>query len=169
MHLGRAVIHKDCEESNNLAQVSILIANFRRSLNDKYRNRAKKEVKREGQTIVEAIAPEDKDTWQTTTIQKAIKTHKGVEQFFTAVTDSYQFPIMVAQGTSKQRFIKEEQRPYLETTQIKIYGADYLTDKQTDYACLGFEESSEEVYQFVLSNKDYTRDLIRKNQGESIK
>ena len=76
---------------------------------------------------------------------------------------------MVAQGNSKQRFIKEEQRPYLETTKIKIYGADYLTDKQTDYACLGFDESSEEVYQFVLSNKDYTRDLIRKNQGESIK
>ena len=42
MHLGRAVIHKDCEERNNLAQVGILIANFRRSLHDKYRNVAKK-------------------------------------------------------------------------------------------------------------------------------
>ena len=42
MHLGRAVIHKDCEESNNLAQVGILISKFRRSLHDKYRNVAKK-------------------------------------------------------------------------------------------------------------------------------
>ena len=31
MHLGRAVIHKDCEANNNLAQVGILIANFKRT------------------------------------------------------------------------------------------------------------------------------------------
>ena len=92
LHLRRAVIHKDCEESNNLAQVGILIANFRRSLNDKYRNRAMKEVEREGQPIVEAIVPEDRDKWQTTTAQKAIKKHKGVEQFFTAVTDFISAP-----------------------------------------------------------------------------
>ena len=113
--------------------------------------------------------PENKEDWQKATAQEAIKKHEGVDNFFKAVTDFYQFPIMVAQGTSKQRLIREEQRPYLETTKIKIYGADYLKDKQTDYACLGFEESSNEVYQFVLSNKEYTRDLIRKNQGQSIK
>ena len=40
--LGRSVIHRDCQESNNLAQVGILIANCKRSLNHLYRNVAKK-------------------------------------------------------------------------------------------------------------------------------
>ena len=34
--LGRAIIHRDCQESNNLAQVGILIANCKRSLNNLY-------------------------------------------------------------------------------------------------------------------------------------
>ena len=34
MHLGRAVIYKDCKESNNLAQLGTLIANFRRGRHD---------------------------------------------------------------------------------------------------------------------------------------
>ena len=74
-------------------------------------------------------------------------------------------PIMVAFGLSKQRIIRDEQRPFLETTKIKIYGSGYLDEKQTDYACLGFEESSQEVYQYMLVNKMYTRDLIKNNQG----
>ena len=47
--LGRAIIHRDCQESNNLAQVGILIANCKRSLNNLYRNVAKKGVEKEGQ------------------------------------------------------------------------------------------------------------------------
>ena len=76
---------------------------------------------------------------------------------------------MTAQGTSKQRTIKEEQRPYLEATSIKIYGGNYLTEKQTSYACIGFETTSHEVYQFVLSNKQYTRELIKRHQSSKIK
>ena len=32
--LGRAVIYRDCQESNNLAQVGILISNCKRCLNN---------------------------------------------------------------------------------------------------------------------------------------
>ena len=168
-HLGRAVIHRDCQESNNLAQVGILIANYKRSLNHLYRNVAKKCVERKGQDIVKSIMPNDIENWQKTSTKKAIETWKGVDNFFKAVADSYQIPIMVAHGLSKQRLIREEQKPFLETTKLKIYGADYLQEKQTDYACLGFKESSQETYQFRITNKLYGRDLIRNNQGESIK
>ena len=114
----------------------------------------KKEVEREGLAIVEAIMPEDTENWQTATAQKAIKKHKGVDQFFKAVTDYYQFPIIVAHGTSKQRLIKEEQRPYLETTKIKIYGADYLKDMQTDYACLGFKRAQKRFTNLYCPTKN---------------
>ena len=67
MHLGRAVIYKDCEESNNLAQLGTLMANFKRSLHDKYRNRAKKEVAKEALDIVASIMPEENENWQTFT------------------------------------------------------------------------------------------------------
>ena len=79
---------------------------------------AKQNVEREVQAIVAGIMPEDKEDWQKATAQDAIKKHEGVDNFFKAVTDFYQFPIMVAQGTSKQRLIREEQRPYLETTKV---------------------------------------------------
>ena len=40
-HLGRAIMHRDCQESNHLANVGILISNCRRSLNNLYRHVAK--------------------------------------------------------------------------------------------------------------------------------
>ena len=160
--LGRAVIYRDYQESNNLAQVGILISNCKRSLNNLYRNRANTCVEKEGKVIVKSILPNDLDDWKNVPIKKAIESLQGVDNFFKAVADSYQIPIMVAHGLSKLRLVREEQRPFLETTKVKIYGADYLTEKQTDYACLGFEESSQEVYQFMLVNKLYTRELIKK-------
>lgn len=163
--LGRAIIHRDCQESNNLAQVGILIANCKRSLNNLYRNVAKKSVEKEGMDIVRSMLPDDVENWKKASTKKAITALGGVDNFFKAVADSYQIPIMVAFGLSKQRMIRDEQRPFLETTKIKIYGSGYLEDKQTDYACLGFEESSQEVYQYMLVKKMYTRDLIKNNQG----
>ena len=94
--LGRAVIHRDCQESNNLAQVGFLIANCKRTLNNLYRNVAKKNVEKEGQDIVRSILPEDIEDWQKVPTKKAIETLKGVDNFFKAVADSYQIPIMVA-------------------------------------------------------------------------
>ena len=115
------------------------------------------------------LLSDKEDDWQTATIQQAIKKYKGADNFFQAVADFYQRPIMTAQGTSKQRTIKEEQRPYLEATSITIYGGNYLTDKQTSYSCIGFETTSHEVYQFVLSNNQYTRELIKRHQSSKIK
>ena len=128
--LGRAVIYRDCQESNNIAQVGILISNCKRSLNNLYRNRAKNCVEKEGHDIVKSILPENTDDWKKVPIKKAIETLKGVDNFFKAVADSYQIPIMVAHGLSKQRLVREEQRPFLETTKIKIYGADYLQENK---------------------------------------
>ena len=62
--LGRAVIHRDCQESNNLAQVGILIANCKRTLNNLYRNVAKKSVEKEGQDIVRSMLPDDIEDWK---------------------------------------------------------------------------------------------------------
>ena len=142
-----------------------MIANCKRSLNNLYRNVAKKSVEKEGLDIVRSMLPIDVENWQKVPSKKAITALGGVDNFFKAVADSYQIPIMVAFGLSKQRIIRDEQRPFLETTKIKIYGSGYLDEKQTDYACLGFEESSQEVYQYMLVNKMYTRDLIKNNQG----
>ena len=79
--LGRAIIHRDCQESNNLAQVGILIANCKRSLNHLYRNVAKKNVEKEGQAIVKSIMPEDIEDWKKVPIKKAIETLKGMDNF----------------------------------------------------------------------------------------
>ena len=163
--LGRAVIHRDCQESNNLAQVGILIANCKRSLNNLYRNLAKKKVEKESKDIVRSILLDDKKDWKRVPTKKAIEALKGVDNFFKAVADSYQIPVMLSYGLSKQRMVREEQRPFLETTRFKIYGSGYLQEKQTDYACIGFKESSQEAYQFMLVNKLYTRDLIKNKQG----
>ena len=57
--LGRAVIHRDCQESNNLAQIGILIANCKRTLTNLYRNVAKKSVEKEGLDIVRSMLPDD--------------------------------------------------------------------------------------------------------------
>ena len=116
--LGRAIIYRDYQESNNLAQVGILISNCKRSLNNLYKNRAKKFVEKEGYDIVKSILPGDIDDWKKVPTKKAIETLKGVDNFFKAVADSYKIPIMVAHGLSKQRLVREEQRPFLETTKI---------------------------------------------------
>ena len=114
MHLGRAVIQTDCQESNNLSELALLITNFQRGLQDKYRISAKSIVEGHGKAIVSALLPEKEDDWQKATIQQAIRKHGGVDAFFQAVADLYELLIMIANGTSKQRLIKEEQRPYLE-------------------------------------------------------
>ena len=168
-HLGRAIMHRDCQESNLLANVGILISNGRRALNNLHRHVAKQKVEKEGRDIVKTMLPDEVQNWQKASTKQAIIAKGGVDKFFTAVADSYQIPIMVAFGLSKQRMIREEQRPFLETTKIKIYGPGYLTDNQKDYACLGFEESSKETYQYRPTNKTYVRDLIGNNQrGKEI-
>ena len=168
MHLGRAVIHTDCRESIYLSQLALLVTNFKRGLQDKYRISSKPLVESEGKSIVSALLPESEDEWQKATIQQAIKKYKGVNAFFQAVADHVKMPIVTAFGTSKQRLIKEELRPYLDATKFRIYGGNHLTDKQIHYACVGFEEVSEEVYQFIVVNKSYTRELIKLNLSDKI-
>jgi hypothetical protein len=62
--LGRAIIHRDCQESNHLASVGILIANCKRSLNNQYRNVAKKSVEKEGMNIVMSMLPDEVENWK---------------------------------------------------------------------------------------------------------
>ena len=87
--LGRAVIHRDCQESNNLAQVGILIANCKRTLNNLYRNIAKKSVEKEGLDIVRSMLPNGVENWKRVPTKRAITALEGVDNFFKAVADSY--------------------------------------------------------------------------------
>ena len=104
-HLGRAIMHRDCQESNHLANVGILISNGRRSLNNLYRHVAKHKVEKEGLDIVKTMLPDEAENWQKASTKEAITAKGGVDKFFKAVADSYQIPLMVAFGLSKQRMI----------------------------------------------------------------
>ncbi len=84
----------------------LIITNFQRTLNIKYRLRAKALIGKVGQQIADALMPEKAENWQTITIQEAIKKHNGVDNFFQTTDKYYKLPIMVVMGTTRKRLFK---------------------------------------------------------------
>ena len=102
------------------------------------------------------------------TVQETIKHLGGVDPFFQAIADTYGIPVMVAIGKARTQTFKGEQKPYLVTSRFKVYGANYSTKENTNFAPMAIEEKSEEIYQFLLINKLITRKFIAQDSSQEM-
>ena len=164
--IGRAVIETNSGDSNTLTNM----ANFLQGIKEQPRPAltTKTDITNTGIRLIRDLMPHKLEDWQTVTVQETAKHKGGRDPLFQALADNSSIPVIIAIGKAKKQTIRGEQKPCLVKSRLKIYGANYLTKTNTNFAPLAMEEQSNELYQYIILNNLITRKVIAQDNSPEI-